>query len=288
LNPSISSIDRIGKSAMLRLIKIRLYDVLVDTEDNALPDRIVATLLMILILLNGIAVVLETVDELAQSYAAFFHAVEVFSVAVFTMEYLLRLWIAPLDPRYGGRIAGRLRYAATPMAMVDLIAILPAYLPLIFPIDLRMLRFLRIFRLFRLFKMSRYAESLNTLDDVIRAKKEELLVTLLLIAIMLLFSSSIMYAVENGAQPDKFPSIPAALWWGVATLTTIGYGDVYPVTPVGKFLGGVIAFLGIGIFALPTGILATGFAEELKMKRAANPDAVCPHCGGELSRVDAE
>jgi len=151
--------------------------------------------------------------------------------------------------------------------LVDLAAILPFYLPLGFNIDLRMLRILRVFRVFRMFKMTRYVESLNTLDEVFKAKKSELIVTLLMILILLVFASTAMYAVENQAQPDKFTSIPETLWWGVITLTTIGYGDVYPITSLGKIIGGLIAFLGIGLFALPTGILASGFAEQVQKRQ---------------------
>jgi voltage-gated potassium channel len=120
---------------------------------------------------------------------------------------------------------------------------------------------------------------------VIRSKKEELTVIIVMIAMLLLFSSSLMYVVETEAQPDKFPDIPTAMWWGVATLTTIGYGDVFPITPLGKFLGGFIAFLGIGIFALPTGILASGFAEEIRKRRIKDLSCACPHCGGDISSM---
>jgi voltage-gated potassium channel len=218
-------------------------------------------------------------------FGSIFHALEVVSVAVFTIEYLLRLWIAPLDARYAKPFTGRLRYALSLMAMIDLLAILPAFLPLIFTVDLRIVRFLRVFRLFRLFKMSRYVQSLNTLDDVVRSKKEELIVIVVMILILLVFSSSLIYLVENEAQPDKFSDIPSAMWWGVATLTTVGYGDVYPVTPLGKLLSGFIAFLGIGMFALPTGILASGFAEEIKRRHAKAEIVLCPHCEGDISSV---
>jgi voltage-gated potassium channel len=114
--------------------------------------------------------------------------------------------------------------------------------------------------------MARYVESLNTLHRVLRAKKAELAITLLMIVILLVLASSAMYVAENNAQPDKFPNIPAALWWGVITLTTIGYGDIYPITPVGKIIGGFIAFMGIGLFALPAGILASGFSEEVQKR----------------------
>lgn len=271
---------------MFEKLKIRVYDILVETDDNEAVDRVVAVFLMLLILLNALTVVLETVDDLNQRFGSIFYAVEVVSIAIFTAEYLLRLWVAPIDPRYAKPFWGRIRYAFTLMAMVDLLAILPAFLPLIFTVDLRIIRFLRIFRLFRLFKMSRYVESLNSLDDVVRSKKEELLVTLVMIAMMLLFSSSLMYVVETEAQPDKFPDIPSAMWWGIATLTTVGYGDVYPITPLGKVLGAFIALLGIGMFALPTGILASGFAEEIKRRQRTEKDCPpCPHCGGDVSSI---
>jgi voltage-gated potassium channel len=252
---------------MLENLKIRVYDVLVETDDDELIDKIIAVLLMILIVINSVAVVLETVDELNETYGVLFRSIEIVSVAIFTVEYLLRLWIAPLDARYRKPWTGRLRYAISPLALIDLLAILPAFLPLIFPLDLRLVRFLRVIRLFRLFKMSRYVESLDTLDDVVKSKKEELLVTLVMISMLLLIASSLMYVVETEAQPDKFPNIPAAMWWGVATLTTVGYGDVFPITPLGKFFGAIVAFLGIGIFALPTGILASGFADEIRKRR---------------------
>jgi voltage-gated potassium channel len=275
---------------MLENLKVRVYDVLVETDDEELIDKIIAVLLMLLIVINSIAVVLETVDELNETYGTLFRSIEIVSVAIFTVEYLLRLWVAPLDARYRKPWTGRLRYAASPLALIDLLAILPAFLPLIFPLDLRLMRFLRVIRLFRLFKMSRYVESLDTLDDVVKSKKEELLVTLVMISMLLLLASSLMYVVETEAQPDKFPNIPAAMWWGVATLTTVGYGDVFPITPLGKLFGAVVAFLGIGIFALPTGILASGFADEIRKRRESakekNKIFTCPHCG-EISNAAA-
>jgi len=268
---------------MLEKAKQRVYDVLVDTDDGGAIDRIIAISLMALILVNSLAVILETVEELYTRYSYWFLAIEFFSVAIFTVEYLLRVWVAPLDPRYPGRARGRIRYMLSPMAIIDLMVILPAYLPLFFTLDLRIIRILRVFRLFRLLKMNRYVESLRTLDNVIRSKKEELLLTTFMIAILLVFAASLMYLIENEVQPDKFPDIPSAMWWGIATLTTVGYGDVYPVTPIGRLLGGLIAFLGIGIFALPAGILGGGFADELQKRRKRRENQrACPHCGEEL------
>lgn len=270
---------------MLEKVKYHVYDILVETDDEELIDKIVAVILMLLILVNALAVVLESVDDLNQKYGSLFYALEMVSVAIFSVEYLLRLWVAPLNPKYAGRF-GRLRYALSLMAVIDLAAIVPAFLPLIFTVDIRFIRILRIFRLFRLFKMSRYVQSLDTLDDVVRSKREELVVTVVMISMLLLLSSSLMYLFETEAQPDKFPDIPSTLWWGVVTLTTVGYGDVFPITPLGKIFGGFIAFLGIGMFALPTGILASGFAEEIKKRKEKETVCPpCPHCGGDISAL---
>lgn len=272
---------------MFEKVKYHVYDILVETDDDELIDKIVAVILMILIFVNVIAVVLETVDSLNQKYGAIFNAIEYVSAIIFTTEYILRLWIAPLTPKFSKPISGRFRYAATPLAVIDLIAILPVILPLFFATDLFFIRFLRVFRLFRLLKLNRYVESLNTLDDVVRAKKEELLVMLAMIMMLLLFSSSLMYLIEHEAQPDKFPDIPSAMWWGIATLTTVGYGDVFPITGLGKLLGAFIALLGVGMFALPAGLLASGFAEEIRKCREKNNKCVCPHCGGDISEIVA-
>lgn len=252
---------------MLKQIKLKIYDVLIDVEVEKRADRIVAICLMVLIIANGLAVMLETVKPLEARYYKYFYMFELFSVGVFTLEYLLRLWAVTVNPEYRKPVTGRLRYALTPLALVDLAAILPFYLPIALTIDLRIIRLIRLFRLFRLFKMTRYVESMRTFHNVFKAKKAELMLTLVLIFLLLVFASSLMYSVENEAQPDKFSSIPETLWWGVVTLTTIGYGDVYPITPTGKVIGGVIAFLGIGLFALPAGILASGFSEELQKRR---------------------
>ena len=166
------------------------------------------------------------------------------------------------------------------MALVDLAAILPFYLPLFIKLDLRFVRALRLLRLFRIFKMGRYSSALQMLGRVVRAKKEEIFITALVLIMLLVVASGLMYYIEKDAQPKQFSSIPSAMWWGVATLTTVGYGDVYPVTAAGKILSAVIAILGIGLFALPTGILASGFIEELHKKETGK--IICPHCGKEI------
>lgn len=166
------------------------------------------------------------------------------------------------------------------MAVVDLLAIAPFYLGHWFSGDLRFLWALRLFRLLRVLKLGRYSSSLAMMGKVLRLKSSDLLATIFALTILMILSASIMYHAEFEAQPDKFSSIPASLWWAVATLTTVGYGDIYPITVLGKFAASVIAVLGIGLFALPAGILADGFS-ELRRKESA-PPACCPHCHREI------
>ncbi|HWQ19268.1 MAG TPA: ion transporter [Methanotrichaceae archaeon] len=232
--------------------------------------------IMTLIVLNVVAVILETVSWLYLPYKTAFHIFDIFSVAIFSIEYCLRIWTCSVDPRYRDPLTGRIRFALTPMAIVDLVAILPFYLPLILP-EMRFIRVVRLFRVFRILKIARYTDSLNTFANVFRSKREDLTITLFAIVVLLVIASSLMYQAENQAQPEKFTSIPAAMWWGVVTLATIGYGDVYPITPIGKLIGSIVIFLGIALFALPTGIFASGFVEELDRKR--NRRMICPHCG---------
>lgn len=229
--------------------------------------------IMTLIAVNVIAVMLATVGPLYEAHQMAFYNFEVISVAIFSVEYLGRLWSCTLDQDYTNPITGRLRFASRPFLVIDLLAILPFFLSG-FLIDLRFLRSLRLLRFFRLLKLARYSESMQRFGYVIREKREDLTVAVAATIILLLVSASLMYFAERGAQPEQFSSIPAALWWGVVTLTTVGYGDVYPITILGRILGAVIAILGVGLVALPASILASGFIEE-----EVETDGVCPHCG---------
>lgn len=253
-------------------LKRRLFEVMEKGlgDDTDLPSRTFEIGIMTLISLNVVAVVLETVDGIGGPYKAWFDGFEVFSVAVFTAEYMARLWSCTSVHRYRRPLLGRLRFAVTPMALIDLAAILPFYLPMMMGLDLR---FLRAFRLLRVFKLARYAQPLRTLGGAIRAKKKELWVAVSVVFVLLVTASSMMYFAEREAQPEAFSSIPAAMWWGVVTLTTVGYGDVYPVTLAGKCIGALFSLLGIATFALPAGIIAGGFTEELHRRAAGERDA---------------
>lgn len=258
-------------------VRGRTWELLEREIGESRLDYAVDLCITLLIVVNVLAVMLETVIWIDAPFHPYFVAFEVFSVTVFTAEYVLRLWSCTSDARYAEPVRGRLRYALRPLSLVDLLAVAPFYLAFV-AVDLRLVRALRLFRLFRIFKLARYAESMRTLGLVLRSRREELLVTLFVVVVLLVFASSAMYYVENEAQPQQFSSIPASMWWGVATLTTVGYGDVYPVTTAGRFLGAGIAILGVGLFALPTGILASAFSEELQ-KRRRREAVLCPHCG---------
>lgn len=230
-----------------------------------------------LIFLNVVAVILDSVEALHRRMGGFLEGFEAVSVAVFTVEYLARLWSCTIDPRYRGTLTGRVKFALRPMPIIDLLAIAPFYLPLV-GVDLRSLRALRLLRLLRVAKLGRYYSSLSLIKNVFRSRKEELVLTTVLMGLLLVVSSSLLYSVENPVQPEIFSSIPATMWWAVATLTTVGYGDMYPITGLGKFLAGTIAVIGIGAFALPTGILGAGFVEEMEKSKQCE---TCPHCGRE-------
>jgi voltage-gated potassium channel len=264
-------------------IKQRVHEVLEPPRPGDRTARSVGVLLLALIALNVAALVLETVEAVHSRAPRLFAALEAVSVAVFSLEYVLRLWSTTASEEFRHPFFGRLRFALTPLALCDLLSILPFYLPFA-GVDLRFVRAVRLLRFFRLAKLGRYSLALQTFGLVLRRKKEELVTMLLLLLLLLVFSSSAMYFVENPSQPEAFSSIPQAMWWGIATLTTVGYGDIYPVTGLGRVLGSIIAILGIGVFALPAGVLGAAFVEELQRRK--RPEA-CPHCGKPLSGARA-
>lgn len=249
-----------------------------DAEASKLERRLHAGLLL-LIVLNIIAVVLESIASLATRYARAFDLFEYVSIGIFSIEYFARLWSCTADPRFAHPLWGRLRFARSPMALVDLLAILPFYLYFVHA-DLRVIRIFRLFRLARLAKFGRYSAAAIVLVRVLRAKREELVLTISLVFLLGVVFASLAYYAEFQAQPDKFPDIPHALWWAFVTITTVGYGDVAPITPWGKVIGVATAFLGILMIALPTGVLGAAFVEELN--RRGKPHLRCPHCGKPL------
>jgi voltage-gated potassium channel len=262
-----------------------VYDWLEAGEDAPAAARWVHGGLLLLIAVNVVMVVMETVEPVHSRFHRWFWAVEVASVAVFTVEYALRLWTATLLPGYAHPVWGRVRWALSPMALVDLLAILPFYLTMTH-VDLRVLRVLRLARVFRVAKMARYARALRTLGRAVHSERENLLSALTILGLVLVVAASLMYYAEREAQPEAFSSIPAAMWWAIVTLTTVGYGDAYPVTVFGRIVGGVVAVTGIGSFAIPTAILGAAFLRELEARKPHHPEpGRCPHCGEELKQI---
>lgn len=233
--------------------------------------------IIMLIMSNIVVLMLESVAAYKVQYHFFFYWFDLFSVFFFTLEYVLRIWVSDLIPRYRRRSFPRLRYMGSFMSLIDLIAILPFFVVSSGLIDLRSIRVFRLLTIFRVFKITRYVRALRLIERVLYQKREELSVSIIFTFFLLVFASTLMYHIEHEAQPEAFSSIPATLWWGVATLTTVGYGDIYPITPLGKFFGALIALLGIGMVALPTGILASGFSEHLTKYKSKS--GKCPTCG---------
>ena len=233
-----------------------------------------------LIVLNVLAIILESYNEITTNYRLLFEYFEIFSVVIFSVEYILRLYTADLEFSKTLFRSKKLKFATSSFGLIDLLAVLPFYLPLLFPFDLRVLRILRLFRLLRIFKLGRLSKSMKTITSVLKETRSELAITIFVAFILLILSSTLMYHFENEAQPDKFQNIGQALWWSVATLTTVGYGDVYPVTAIGKILSAIIALIGIGFVALPTGILSSAFIEKVQSKKSVrNKSCSCPNCG---------
>lgn len=260
------------------MIRRRVYEILKISDIKGSISYRFDILLIVIILLNALVLIFETVESIHRQHATFFMYFDRFSIAFFTLEYLLRIWSITESPRHRHPLTGRLSFIFSPLAIIDLLAFLPFYLPFM-GIDLRFVRMLRVFR------VSRHFKAFNLMVNVWRNKREELLVSLIFVAFILVITSCIMYYVEHEEQPEAFSSIPATMWWGVATLTTVGYGDMYPITPMGKFLGSLIALLGVGLVALPAGILASGFSEEMN-REAQLKQNTCPTCGREISKEE--
>jgi voltage-gated potassium channel len=252
---------------MLRKYQARAYQLLEGPAEGDLPRQVVIAFLFILISVSVVIVFLETESWVYATYGDILMAITLFAVAVFSVEYLLRLWVCTLNPAYASPVRGRLRYMVSPLAIFDLLAILPFYIPLVLPMDLLVLRLFRLTRVFTVLKLGRFSNAWNSLTYTVRSKKEELVISAVLIFMVLAVSSTVMYYLEYPVQPEKFSSIPQTMWWGVVTLSTVGYGDMVPVTPLGKFVGSLVAISGIALFALPAGIIAAGFVESIHHRK---------------------
>ncbi len=231
-------------------------------EREGPPDVLVSIThraLVVLILINVAACVLVTVPEISTAYGSIFEAIEYVSLGVFTAEYILRLWIAPESQIYIGKPEWfmRLKWIVSPAGLIDLVAILPFVAADLFDVDLRVVAMIR---LLRFFKIARYSPGFSSLVEAVRAERHALVACLIILASVILISAGLLYVLEHEVQADKFGSIPDAMWWAVATVTTVGYGDVVPVTVMGRIVGAITMVTGLLMLALPAGIVATAFA----------------------------
>lgn len=264
---------------MLGAVKKRLFGIVEPGLQEDQLGRVYDFFMLGIIVLNVSFLCLETVDRIDARFHRFLVTFEFFSVLLFTLEYAVRAWVCTESPAYAHPVRGRLKYLSKPLSIVDLLSFLPYYLFMAGP-NAKLISILRLARLIRLLKLAEYSKALTFLGRVIAKRKNELATTGLVAFILLVFASTLMYMLEGDAQPDKFSSIPMAMWWGVTALTTVGYGDVFPITPLGKVVGSIVAILGIGIFALPAGILGASFLEEVQAQKIeALEDLICEHCG---------
>ena len=269
-------------------IKKRVFEIISKAEEGDRASLIFDWTIIILIALSILSIILESFIDLVAQYRPAFTVFEFISVIVFTIEYFLRIWTA--DLLYPEAKHPRLKYIFSFMAIIDLLAILPFFIPFI-SADLRFLRMMRLFRLFRLLrviKLGRYVDALQIIFKVIKTSGPQLIMSVVICSFVMLFSAIIMYSVENPVQPEQFPNVIASLWWAICTLTTVGYGDVYPITPVGKILASVISLVGIGIIAIPTGIIAAGFSEVISKEHQAEENEKQPFSEDAVDKLSEE
>lgn len=252
------------KAHKVKKLRRQLYYLLEDEDADSPGVRVVEYGIAAIIIVNMIAIVLSTVPTL-KAYNTVFETVERISVGLFGLEYILRIWA--VGERIKHPVWGRVVFVLQPLMLIDLFAIAPSYLA-----STTSFQFARGFRLIRLLKLSRSSSALNLVLEVLRLKRKELLSTVLFLAILLVMASGLIFYAEHPVQPDVFSSIPESMWWAVMAMTTGGYGDIVPVSAVGKIIGGMVSISGVGFFAIPAGILASGFTELIKEKKSSKPD----------------
>lgn len=255
----------------LRRLRAQTFAILHAPDPANRMARWINWFLAALIVLNAVAITLETVPGLNRELARALHAFEAASTAIFIVEYLARVWTCVEQRSLAHPLWGRLRYMRQPLALLDLIAIVTWWTPW----DLRFLRVVRLVRLLRIFHLYEFEAALDRLAESLRRRRELLLVAVVLMAVFVYLAGSLLYHIEHARQPQVFSSIPATFWWAAVTFNTIGYGDMVPLTPLGQFAVGLMAVFGIGVFALPTAIVIAAIIES----SASGTAYVCHECG---------
>lgn len=238
--------------------------------------RYVNYLLAALIVSNASLVAIETLPNLSARFHSIFVGFEVMSTSIFALEYLARIWVCVEQGRYAHPLWGRLRYALSPLPILDLIVVLTFWST----VDLRFLRVARMVRLLKVLNLAHFEDSLHRVGAALSRRRELLIVAMVMMVFLIYASAAVLYQLEHSAQPNTFSSIPETLWWAMTTLTTIGYGDMVPITPLGKLCAGLISVFGIGVFALPTAIVTAAIVEAGASDRGI---VICKHCGKEAN-----
>ena len=276
--------------------KKRVFEIIQIGNDTDIASRTFDFLIMGSILVNIFIAIFSTF-EISEKYKLALSIAEIITVVFFTVEYALRVWTA--DYLFPGRkyIRSVLRYVISPSGIVDFLSFFPFYIPFFIPEGIVAFRIFRIVRILRLFRINKYYDALNLITDVLKRKKSQLFSSIFIILVLMVSSSLLMYNIEHEAQPEVFKNAFSGFWWAASTLLTVGYGDIYPVTMAGRICGIVITFLGVGMVAIPTGILSAGFVEQVSIVQGQNSctekeiikksdktkkKKYCPYCGEEL------
>ncbi len=244
-------------------IKKRIFNIIEIGNKGDGLSRTFDVLIVLTIIFNLTATLADTFEQF-KGFKGIFDVIELVTIIIFTVEYILRVWTSEYlypDKDYG-KAKSALCFVFSFYGIIDLLTFLPYYLPLIFPTGVVVFRLLRVFRIFRLFKINAQYDAFNVITSVLYDKKNQIISSLCLILILMVASSLGMYNLEHEAQPDAFKNAFSGMWWSVSALLTVGYGDIYPITIAGKILAIITAFLGVGMVAIPTGIISAGFVEQ--------------------------
>ena len=244
-----------------KTLKKRVYDIIQIGNVGDWASRLFDIFITVVIFVSLLAAILSTYEEM-KPYMGIIDAVELVTVLIFTVEYILRLWTADIMYPGKSKLMARVAFAISVTGLIDFLTFFPYYLPIVFPAGTVAFRVFRVIRIFRLFKINSRYDAFNVIMDVLNEKKKQIFSSIIMILILMVASSLCMYSLEHEAQPDKFKNAFSGIWWSTSTLLTIGYGDIYPVTVGGKIMAIVISFLGVGMVAIPTGIISAGFVES--------------------------
>jgi voltage-gated potassium channel len=249
-----------------RRLRGRVFEILDVAAEGDRVSRLADQVLIVLITLNVLAVVFESVESIHDHHESLFYWFEFASVIIFTAEYLLRIWCSVELPARNGQPPKRSAYLLSPGALIDLAAVLPFYLVEFGLMAGADARFLRAIRLVRVLKLTRYSAALDSLALAVKENINTLAAAFYVMIIVMLLAATGMFFFEHEAQPEVFSSIPASMWWAFATLTTVGYGDITPITVGGKVFGAIITMVGVGMVAIPAGILASAFSRQVQVR----------------------